>query len=93
VAHIYSRIYQAEKDTRYKDAANKFYDLTLSMRKPGEGVGGFLAFAWWPDRGHYWDSDPSFLSGAIGVALALLSSIKPITPQWDRLLLLSGHKR
>jgi hypothetical protein len=93
VAHIYSRIYQTEKDPRDRDAANEFYELALGMRKPGEGVGGFLALTWRPNRGYYWESDPSFLSGAIGVALALLSSIKPITPQWDRLLLLSGHEK
>jgi lantibiotic modifying enzyme len=89
VAHIYSRIYQSERDQRYRDTANRFFEVALGMRQPGTGVGGFLALAWKPGRDRYWDPDPSFLPGAIGIALALISSMKPVPPQWDRLLLLS----
>jgi hypothetical protein len=37
-------------------------------------------------------SDCSFLEGSIGEALALISAVFPINPQWDRRLLLSGRQ-
>jgi hypothetical protein len=92
VAHTYARIYQQDKDPCYRDIALEFYARSLGMRQPGTGIGGFSTLAWAPDRHTYWESDPSFLSGAVGVALALISAISPIPPTWDRLLLLSGPK-
>jgi hypothetical protein len=62
------------------------------MREAADrGVGGFYAYH--PNREPVWQADPSFLSGSVGIALALLSAVHPIDPGWDRLLLLSGRPR
>jgi hypothetical protein len=34
-------------------------------------------------------ADPGILTGAAGVALALLAAATPIEPSWDRMLLVS----
>lgn len=34
--------------------------------------------------------EPGFLTGTVGVGLALLAAVSPIEPKWDRALLLSG---
>ena len=68
-------------------AARTWAERALAMRRPGEGIGGFLALV--PDarleRG--WNSDPGFLTGAAGVGLALLAAASPVEPAWDRALL------
>ena len=64
-----------------------WFERTLAMRQPGKGVGGFWTYA--PEKMPVWDPDPSLLSGAVGITLALLAAISPIEPAWDLLLLLS----
>lgn len=82
VAHIMTRIYQSEGNQRCSDAAINYYERALRMRKPGRGIGGYSRAA---------DGDDvSFLSGAVGIALALLSAVAPIEPRWDRRMLLSS---
>ena len=88
VAHIFNRAYQDDGNETYRNAARVWFEHGLAMRQPGKGVGGFLA--WKPEKPN-WDPDPSFLSGSIGIALALLSAIYPVEPEWDRLLLLSSR--
>jgi hypothetical protein len=89
VAHIHDRVYQSSRDSKHREAAIAWYERGLAMRKSGSGVGGFFAYKL--DEPDCLYPDPSFLSGAIGVALTLLSAIYPIEPQWDRLMLLSGR--
>jgi lantibiotic biosynthesis protein len=91
VAHIFNRIYQAEGDVRCREAAVAWFERTLAMRVPGTGVGGFSA-ASRPDLTGplVWEVSPAFLDGSLGIALALLSALTPIEPQWDRMLLLSS---
>ena len=92
IAHIFNRIYQSEGDVRCREAALKWYQTALDMRRPGEGVGGFLVAAKPDPSGPtVWEASPNFLDGSIGIALALLSALEPIAPDWDRLLLLSGR--
>lgn len=93
IAHIFSRIYQTTGDTEYQQSANAWLERGLAMRQPNAGVGGFLAWGVESDprKDPYFYPDASFLSGAIGTALALLSAVYPIEPEWDRLLLLSGR--
>jgi hypothetical protein len=82
VAHIMSRLYRSQGDQRCFDAAISYYERSLRMRKPGKGIGGYSPAA---------DGDDvSFLSGAVGIALALLSAVTPIEPRWDRRMLLSS---
>jgi class I lanthipeptide synthase len=58
------------------------------MRRPGYGIGGFSALSAKAD-GRYWEGDRGLLTGASGIALALLAATTSIEPAWDRMLLVS----
>jgi hypothetical protein len=94
IAHIFNRIYQAELKTRYRDAAIRYYKCGLSLMQdlsadiPETGGNGMFEGSFPLSR-----LGASFLEGTIGVALALLSAVEPIEPQWDRRLILSGCSR
>jgi hypothetical protein len=85
-AHLFNRLAQAAGDAVLEAAALGAYRQTLELRRPGRGVGGFLA--WEPSHGG-WRANPGFLTGAAGVGLALLAGLAPLAPQWDRVLGLS----
>lgn len=89
-AHMFNRAYQAGHDVAYRDAAINWVHKGLTLREPGVGIAGY--YRWRQDCLPYRQTDASFLSGVVGVALALLSTIAPIEPQWDRRMLLSGVK-
>ena len=91
VAHIWIRSYQAEPDGIWRDVAIRWYERALSLTRPGGNLGGF--FAWHPDREQPFVADPSLLSGAVGVALALMAGLVPVEPLWDRALCLSRTGR
>jgi lantibiotic modifying enzyme len=90
LAHTFNRLAQATGDAGLEVAARKWYALSLAMRQPGRGCGGYRAvipiasgeLRGWPD--------PGFLTGAAGVGLALLAAVSDVEPEWDRALLLSG---
>ncbi|MDY7228736.1 lanthionine synthetase C family protein [Hyalangium rubrum] len=84
LGHLFHRLYQATGEDTFAHAARGWFTRTLAMRKPGEGIAGYLAFA--PTHGS-WHADPGLLTGAAGVALALLSAAWPIPSSWDRMLL------
>jgi hypothetical protein len=67
-----------------KDAAYGWFQRTLEMRHPERGVAGFAAF-----RPDHWSDEVGILEGAAGIALALLATVTPIEPRWDRMLLAS----
>jgi len=90
VAHIFNRVYQADGDDRWREAAIAWYRRGLSMRQTGSGI-GFTA--WVFDRTVQPDPTPLFLAGAPGVALALLAGATSVEPAWDRLMSLSGRQR
>ncbi|MFL6194037.1 MAG: lanthionine synthetase LanC family protein [Thermoanaerobaculia bacterium] len=87
IAHLSNRLAQATGDERFAEEARAAFGRLLAMRRPGEGIGGFLTRI--PDgRGRaVWTDDPGFLRGASGVGLALLAGISTVAPAWDRLLL------
>jgi lantibiotic modifying enzyme len=90
LGHLFNRLYQATGDPELLAAARAWLERALDLREPDRGVGGFSA--WGPEyfAGPFdWRDDPSLLTGAAGVALALLAAITPIAPDWDRFLLLS----
>ena len=89
--HIYNRLYQATGEGLYRDTALTYFDLLLSMRKEGQGVGGFQAYM--PDASDAspWKDVPGLLEGAAGIGLALLSALHPVRPSWDRMLLVDVH--
>lgn len=91
LAQIFNRFHQATGDGEMKEAALAWYRRTLDMRRPGEGVGGVLAYSIdesnpgsWPGS---WKAEPGFLLGAAGVGLALLAAVSGVEPAWDRVLL------
>ncbi len=89
-AHLLNRLYQATGDESLGAGARAWFERGLAMRCEGRGVGGY-AFYYAPDgKTTQWVDDPTFLSGAAGVALALLAFASDAEPTWDRLLLLSS---
>jgi lantibiotic modifying enzyme len=89
VGHLFNRLHQETGDPELLTAARTWFERALDMREPNRGVGGVVA--WGPDvtgKVKWWD-DPSLLTGATGVALALLAATTPLEPTWDRFLLLS----
>jgi lantibiotic biosynthesis protein len=88
IAHIYNRIYHYTQDDLYRRAALDWSSRGMALREDGVGIGGY--YYWTPGPHSEKSRDPSFLTGAIGIALALLSLIAPIEPRWDRRMLLSG---
>lgn len=91
LGHLYNRLYQVCREPLFKEAATSWFARTLEMRRPGEGVAGYLA--WTPQAGQEadhtlnWMADGSLLTGATGIALALLAACHPITPGWDGMLM------
>jgi len=88
IAHIYNRIYQHNREDIFKQTTLDWIHRGLALRKQGVGIAGYYAYN--PSSTPPECRDASFLSGAVGIALALLAAITPIEPQWDRIMLLSG---
>lgn len=89
IAHLFHRFARATGDPGFVEAARRWFGDTLARRRPGEGVGGFLAYdVEGPGDGCRLPT-PGFLEGAAGIGLALLAALTPIAPDWDRLLLAS----
>lgn len=88
IAHVFNRAYQSEHDVRYKEAANRYYMHGLALMDAFEASDVTFVRRLHRNRVKF-----SFLQGEIGVALALLSAVSPIEPQWDRRLMLSGCPR
>ena len=72
--HLANRMYQATRDTRYRDAARRWLATTLAhgidQLRPPDDV-----------------RRDSLLLGTTGVGLALLAAVSDLEPGWDRLLL------
>jgi hypothetical protein len=84
IAHIFNRVYQREGDARFLEAANRYYQLGLSLleARPTHDTGD--------DSSRPRSSE--FLQGDVGSALALLAALHPVEPDWDRRLLISGGR-
>jgi len=89
LAHLLNRFYQATGDDRLGEGARFWINHTIQMRRPGEGLAGYLAGR--SDLGDNGDlvkkSDPGFLMGVSGIGLALLGAVSTVAPDWDRVLL------
>ncbi|HKA86184.1 MAG TPA: hypothetical protein VKE22_00910, partial [Haliangiales bacterium] len=77
------RLWQATGEEAFRAAAIRWAERTLAMR--GEGVGGYRSYN--PILAAKWDDDPGLLTGAAGVALALLGATTQVEPRWDIVLL------
>ncbi len=86
LAHLYNRMYQATGDRRFLEASLSWFERALEMKRDREGIAGYSS--WRPDQGG-WVVDRSLLSGATGIALALIAGSTAVEPSWDRLLLAS----
>jgi lantibiotic modifying enzyme len=89
VGHLFNRLFQATGDTRFATAARFWFERTLEMRRPNQGIAGFVAFMPKRPGEKRWVAAPGVLEGAAGIALALLAAATPIEPEWDRMLLAS----
>jgi len=89
IAHIFNRVYQATGDEEMRDAAHQWIRRALALRRPGEGVAGFLSWMVMPPAGGEWVADRGFLTGAAGIGLALLAAVSDVEPSWDRVMLVS----
>lgn len=88
LGHVYNRLYQATREPLFKEAATSWFARTLEMRRPGEGVAGYLAWHQLPGQEEPgWVADGSLLMGAAGIALSLLAACHPSTPSWDGMLM------
>ena len=92
LGHLFNRMYQATGDETLGRAARLWFERTLEMRQPERGIAGFRALAAREDGTRYWEDDPGILTGASGIALALLAATTSIEPDWDRMMLLSTRK-
>lgn len=85
IAHLYNRLYQATGRSAFADRARAWLRRTMSMQRPGTGIGGFEMRRREGSR-VWWEADPSLLIGSAGVGLALLASATTQDPDWDRAL-------
>lgn len=88
LAHIFNRLGQASGDNELLQAARDWYQITLEMWRPREGVAGFPAWAPAEPGSKNWIAEPGLLEGAAGVGLALSAAIS-WEPAWDSILLTS----
>jgi lantibiotic modifying enzyme len=89
LGHLFGILGRALDDGQLRRYADGWHATTMEMRRPGEGVAGFY-FARWHEGTPRIEPDASFLQGAPGVGLSLLSALDPDGDRsWDRLLLLS----
>lgn len=91
LAHLYNRVFQRTGDGDLGRAAREWFERALSMRSPGIGHGGYLTALKAGDGSLTYEADPSLLSGAAGIAMALGAAVSAVEPGWDRLLLLSSR--
>jgi hypothetical protein len=91
LAHVLYRLYQGTGEPALAEAARAWLARTLDMRAPGmtPNVAGFRARSSDAQGTPCWEADPGLLTGAAGVALALLAGLGHAPPDWDRVLLLS----
>ena len=85
LAHLFNRMFHATGEPELAQVARSWFEQTLAMRRPGRGIGGYEA--WEPGGAR--SADRGLLTGATGIALALLAATTDIEPLWDRMLLVS----
>jgi hypothetical protein len=89
LGHLFNRLFQATGAPWLAEAARFWFERTLALRRPGRGVGGYEAWQLGDDGAPTWVPDPGLLTGAVGIALALLAATTPVEPAWDRVLLVA----
>jgi hypothetical protein len=87
LGHLFNRMFQATREPSLGEAARLWFEQVLAMRRPGRGIGGYEARK--GGDGIRWVADPGLLTGATGIALALLAAATAVEPAWDRVLLVA----
>jgi hypothetical protein len=87
LSHLFNRMYQASGEPRLADAARRYLERTLEMRRTDVGVAGFPA---WQSVTGGWREEAGLLEGAAGVAMVLAAAASEVTPTWDSVLLISN---
>lgn len=90
LGHIFNRLFQATGEESFRETARYWFEQTLELRRPGQGIAGFSAYRGAADgQAEYWEDQVGILEGAAGIALALLAAVTHVEPAWDRMLLVS----
>jgi hypothetical protein len=87
LAHLLRRFHEVGGEPALREAAVRWTLSALRLREPGRGTGGFVARFHRDDGSVYEAQDSSFLSGAVGIGLALAAAVSRVDPAWDALLL------
>jgi hypothetical protein len=89
LAHLFQIMHRDTGDPVLARGARTWLRRTLAFRRPGTGVAGFSSWAPDDDGNLHWATDRSLLSGAAGVALALLAAVSRAEPHWNRMLVVA----
>lgn len=89
LGHIYHRMFRATRDEVFRRAAADWFRRCLDLRRTGKGIGGYRVLHSDGSGDGKWTDDPSLVSGAAGVGLALLAAVSDVEPEWDRMMLMS----
>lgn len=89
LGHVYNRLFQATGDESIGEAARAWMNRALDMRQAGKGIGGYQTYKTLQDASSAWGDDPSILTGAPGIGLALMAATSDEEPAWDRMFALS----
>jgi len=93
-ALLFSRLYNATGDDKFREEARYWAMLGMSMRKEGEGIAGFQT--WGPIMGQVsetggiklgWITEAGLLTGVAGIGLGLMACATEVEPRWDRMLM------
>jgi lantibiotic modifying enzyme len=89
LGQLFNRLFQATREPRLAEAACFWFRRTLELRHPRRGIAGYASYMPMNTGEERWVDDPGILTGAAGIALALLAAATPVVPAWDRMLLVS----
>lgn len=89
LVHQYHRLYQLTRQKVFKDASEKWLDITMQhFYSPGEFVGGYYSNSFNEDEKSYQPvSQFGLLDGAAGISLVYLSYFFNVKPDWDIIFL------
>ncbi len=87
IGHIYNKAYQYTKDVKYKEASKYWFTKTLELAKFEDGYAGYKT--WFGTDNESWKNELGLLTGISGVGLSLISFVSDISPDWDKIFLLS----
>jgi lantibiotic modifying enzyme len=90
VGHLYQVAAQDLEDEVFAQEAKRWFGTVMAVRRTNAGSGGFLYYTVTPEtKQASYEPNFSFLEGASGIGLALVSAAWNLVPGWNRLLALS----